>query len=95
MRLREREALFPRMRKALALRAPGIEELARERGARLDFRDHVIGTEHERDCAVAGGLLGLAFGRCEATITNRDERAFRSAADRIGALQQRRHAGAD
>ena len=91
MRLRQREALFPRMRKTLALRAPGVEELARERGARLDFRDHVVRTEHEGDCAVAGGLLGFALGRCQAAITDRDERALRAAADRIGALQHRRH----
>src|SRR5260370_42324499 len=37
MPLRQREALFPRMRKALAARAPGVEDLARERGARLNL----------------------------------------------------------
>ena len=83
------------MGEALALCAPGVEEFARERRARLDFGDHVIGAEHERDGAVAGGLLGLAFGRGEAAIANRDQRAFRATADGVGALQNRGHAGAD
>ena len=94
MRLREREALFPRMRKSLALRAPTVEELARERGGRLDFGNHVFRSEHERDRAVTGRLLGFALGRCQTAIANRHQRALRTAADRIGALQQSRHARA-
>ena len=94
VRLGQREALFPCMREALARRAPGVEELARERGARLDLRDHVVRAEHECDGAVAAGLLGLALGRGEPAIADRDQRALRAAADGVGALQQRGHAGA-
>ena len=83
------------MGKTLALCAPGVEELARKRGGRLDFGDHVLGPEHERDRAVAGGLLGFALGRSQATIADRDQRALGATADRVGALEQRRHAGAD
>src|ERR1700723_1154154 len=83
------------MRKTLALCAPSVEELARERSARLDFGDHVVSAEHEGDRAVAGGLLGFALGRGETAITDRDERAFRAATDSVGTLQNRRHSSAD
>ncbi len=87
MSLRQSEALFPRVREALALCAPGVEELARERCARFDFGDYVVSAEHEGDRAVAGGLLGFALGRGETAITDRDERAFCAATHCVGALQ--------
>jgi hypothetical protein len=73
VRLGQREALFPGVGEPFAGRAPGVEELARDRRRRHDLCDRIV-ADHEGDPGVAAGLLGLAFGGRDPTVRDRDER---------------------
>src|SRR5207253_4983890 len=84
VRLGEREALLPRVREALAGRAPGVEKLAGERSGRLDLGNYAVRSEHEGHGAVAVLLLRLAFGGPEAAIRRHGDRLLRAAAHAVG-----------
>jgi len=71
VRLRQREALLPGVREALARRSAGVEELACHE-PRLRSREQ-FSLRHERDAGIAA-LLGLALGRGERTVGDRHQR---------------------
>ena len=96
VRLGERETLFPEWPKRSSGIAPGIEELARHRSARLDFSDHVVAIAdartpppHRRRPA-----RDLPSGAPSRQSDIDGKRAVAPALDGVGRLQQRRKPGA-